>query len=177
MPELVGAELVHRFLRELSRSARSPARVYFTGGVTAVLHGWRPSTVDLDLKFVPDHGELFDAIPRLKRELKLNVELACPSDFVPELEGWKDRSIFIAREGELDAFHYDLYSQALSKIERGHDRDRHDVERMLETGLVEPEKLRQLFTEARPRLVRYPSLDEESLVRALDETLAPHEES
>jgi hypothetical protein len=29
-------------------------RIYFTGGATAVLYGWRASTIDVDLKIVPD---------------------------------------------------------------------------------------------------------------------------
>ena len=34
--------------------------------------------------------------------------------------------------------HYDLYAQALAKVERGHARDLADVEAMLERGLVDP---------------------------------------
>lgn len=42
-------------MEALGAAADSPARVYFTGGATAVLLGWRPSTIDVEVKFLPDH--------------------------------------------------------------------------------------------------------------------------
>lgn len=45
----------------LGRKAKSAARVYFTGGATAVLAGWRGSTVDVDLKFEPESDALLGA--------------------------------------------------------------------------------------------------------------------
>ena len=41
MRALVDARRVERFLEALGAAARSPARVYLTGGATAVLEGWR----------------------------------------------------------------------------------------------------------------------------------------
>jgi hypothetical protein len=41
MRSLVDAERIHRFMRALGREADHPARVYLTGGATAVLSGWR----------------------------------------------------------------------------------------------------------------------------------------
>ncbi len=76
MRQLVDAERVERFMEALAAAAREPCRVYFTGGATAVLMGWRPTTIDLDLRLVPDSDELLRAVPRLKEELSLNVELA-----------------------------------------------------------------------------------------------------
>lgn len=59
MRALADAARVERFLEALGRVARSPARVYLTGGATAVLDGWRDTTVDVDLKLVPDEPELY----------------------------------------------------------------------------------------------------------------------
>jgi hypothetical protein len=64
-----------------------------------------------------------------------------------------------------------LYSQALSKIERGHAQDRQDVQEMLSRKLVEPERLRQLFGLIEPNLYRYPALDPASFRRAVEEAL------
>ena len=50
------------------RSAGRPkteGRVYLTGGATAVLHGWRESTIDIDIKVVPDSDDLLREIPRV----------------------------------------------------------------------------------------------------------------
>lgn len=107
-------------MRAFGQAARQKARVYFTGGVTAVLMGWRESTIDIDLIFLPELDEMFRAIPELKEKIGINIELACPSDFIPELPGWIERSAYISSEGNVDFYHYDPYSQALAKIERGH---------------------------------------------------------
>src|ERR1700722_3827775 len=110
MRRLVDVARIHRFMEVLGREARQDSRLYFTGGATAVLMGWRTSTIDLDIRIVPESDSLFRAIPRLKESLELNVELACPSDFIPPLPGWEERSPFVVREGKLSFHHYDLYS-------------------------------------------------------------------
>ncbi len=88
-------------MRAFGRLARSETEVFFTGGVTAVLAGWRDSTVDIDLKFDPESDELFQGIPEIKKTQRVNVELASPSDFIPELPGWRDRCTYIGREGKI----------------------------------------------------------------------------
>jgi hypothetical protein len=74
-------------------------------------------------KLIPDSDELLRAIPRLKEELSLNVELAAPSDFIPVPDGWEERSPLIRREGKVSFHHFDPVAQALSKAERGHEQD------------------------------------------------------
>src|SRR5437868_3486767 len=98
MRDLTNKKKIADFMRLFGRTAKAECRVYFTGGVTAVLLGWRDSTVDIDLKFEPDRDELYRALPEIKESLAINVELASPADFIPELPGWRDRSSFIRRE-------------------------------------------------------------------------------
>jgi len=172
MRELTDAARLRAFMRALAAEADQEARVYFTGGATAVLLGWRPTTIDADIAIVPDSDRLLRALPRLKESLRMNVELASPAHFIPELPGWEERSPFIAREGKVSFHHYDLYSQALSKIERGHAQDRQDVAVMLQRGLVEPARVRELFAAIEPKLYRYPALDPASFRRAVEEALA-----
>ncbi len=50
------------------------------------------------------------------------------------LPGWTERSAFIAREGALDFFHLDYYTQVLSKILRRQRKDVEDVRSMREAG-------------------------------------------
>lgn len=123
---------------------------------------WRDTTIDVDIKLDPEPAGVFARIAGLKDELDINVELASPEQFIPEVPGWRERSKFIARHGNISFFHYDFYSQALSKIERWHDRDRIDVTAMLEQGLVERARLVVLFEEISEELIRYSSLDPES---------------
>ena len=172
MRRLAEESRIRSFMRSLGGAAREDARVYFTGGVSAVLMGWRSSTIDVDMTLVPDRDELLRALPGLKDELEINVELASPSHFLPELPGWDARSLFITREGRVSFYHYDFYAQALAKIERGHVQDRADVTKMLDDGLVDPIKLRELFEAITPQLYRYPAVDPTDLSRALDEALA-----
>src|SRR5574341_293239 len=87
MRGLADAERLRRFLRELAREAEAEVAVYLTGGATAVLLGWRESTIDADILFVPELDSLYRALPRLKEELQLNVEIASPAHFIPELPG------------------------------------------------------------------------------------------
>ncbi len=133
--------------------------MYLTGGATAVLHGWRASTVDIDLKLDPEPSGVFEAIGRLKDELDVNVELASPDHFIPVPDDWAARSDFVDRYGAVDLFHFDYRAQALSKIARGHDRDLADVRAMLARELVRPDELREAFEATAPRLARYPGLD------------------
>jgi len=158
-------------MRSLGAAARSEARVYFAGGATAVLHGWRDATIDVDIKLVPEHDDLLRALPHLKEELRLNIELASPVDFIPVRPGWEARSPFIAREGVLSFHHFDLCAQLLAKIERRHTQDVNDVREMLQRGLVDPGEARRYFAAIESMLYRYPAIDPGSFRRAVDEIL------
>ena len=173
MRGLADAERLRRFLRELAREAEGEAAVYLTGGATAVLLGWRDATIDADILILPEQDALYRALPRLKEELQLNVEIASPAHFIPELPGWRERSVPIERQGLVSFYHYDPYSQALAKIERGHAKDLADVSQLLARSLVDPQKLRELFEAVAPRLYRYPAIDPASFRRRLDEALRP----
>ena len=162
---------IRALARELGRVARGPVRLYLTGGSTAVLEGWRETTIDVDLRLEPEADELLRALPALKESLSVNIELASPPDFIPELPGWRDRSPLVFREGAVDVHHFDLYSQALSKIERGFEQDLGDVHAMIERGLVEQERLRELYEAVEPELYRYPAIDPPAFRKKLDAAL------
>jgi|SRR5271168_152076 len=158
--------------RRLGRIASTPTRIYLTGGASAVLEGWRGSTVDVDMRLEPDLDALLRELPALKDDLGVNIELASPPDFIPELPGWRDRSPFVFREGNVEIRHFDFYSQALSKIERGFSQDLDDVARMLASGLVEPARLRELYDAVEPELYRYPAIDPAAFGRKLAAVLS-----
>lgn len=151
------------FLRELGRVGQQPATVYLVGGATAVLEGWRATTLDIDLRIEPESEHLLRALPELKEQQKVNVELASPLDFLPELPGWRDRSPYVAQEGPLTVRHFDPVSQALAKLERGFDVDLADVDAMIERRLVEPGELGRLFSEIEDQLYRFPAVDRKTL--------------
>lgn len=169
MRKLANRDRIWRFMRALGAEATRDTLLYFTGGTTAVLLGWRATTIDVDVRFFPESDEIFRAIPALKESLQVNVELASPADFIPELPGWQDRSLFITREGKLSFYHYDLYAQALAKIERSHAQDLADVEEMIRGDWIQREKLLTLFTSIEPLLCRYPAIDPGTFRHAVEE--------
>lgn len=167
MRDLANKVKIEEFMRSFGGKARTESRVYFTGGVTAVLIGWRDTTIDIDLRFDPELDELFRAIQQIKEDLRINVELAAPSDFIPPLPGWETRCKYIGREGKVSYYHYDPYSQALSKIERGHSQDGGDVEAMIKEGLVDRKRLSDLYEMIEPLLYKYPAIDPDSFSEAV----------
>ncbi|MEQ1567250.1 MAG: DUF6036 family nucleotidyltransferase [Myxococcota bacterium] len=169
MRQKADQQRIRELMSRLGEAARTPSRVYLVGGATAVLQGWRPSTIDVDLTFDPESREIYEAIPRLKVQLDLNIEFASPAHFVPELPGWRDRCLYVGTWGKLTVLHYDPYGQALAKIERSHEQDRADVRHLIDSGLVEPQRLRDLFEQAAPDLVKYPAVDPETLRARLRE--------
>jgi hypothetical protein len=175
--ELADAARIRRFMQTFGDAARNNGDCYFTGGATAVLLGWRATTVDVDILLEPEQDEALRALPSIKEALAVNVELASPADFIPLPQGWRERSISIAREGLLTFRHLDLYSQALAKIERGHAQDIDDARAMTERDLIEKERLRSFFLEIEPELYRFPAVDVTDFRRSLEEFLAMPGES
>lgn len=172
MREIADAGRLRGLMRALGAAARAEADVYLTGGASAVLHGWRASTIDADLKILPERDDLLRAIPRIKEELNVNVEFASPDDFLPALPGWRERSPYIAKEGPLSFRHYDFYAQALAKLERGHRQDMEDARQMLTRGLIAAPRLRELFAAIEPELYRFPAVDPPTLRRAVEAFVA-----
>lgn len=173
MRRLADERRIRRFLKALGGAAPPGARAYLVGGATAVFEGWRETTIDIDLCIEPDADALLRRISELKESLDVNVELAAPPDFIPELPGWRDRSPFLLREGQLDVHHFDLYSQALSKIERGFEQDLGDVAEILSRGLADPGRVAELFETVYPELYRYPAIDPQAFRRKVEAVLKP----
>ena len=132
MRPVADAKRIYSFIHALAVKADEETCVYLTGGATAVLVGWRTTTIDVDIKIVPDSDRLLRVIPELKETLQINIELASPDLFIPPLPQWQERSPLITKEGKIAFYHYDFYAQALAKIERGHSLDLSDVKAMLE---------------------------------------------
>ncbi len=76
MRPLVDADRLRLFMRAIGAAAAESGRVYLTGGATAVLVGWRSSTIDVDMKMDPEQDSIFRALSTLKETLQ--------STFVPE---------------------------------------------------------------------------------------------
>jgi len=146
--EEVTRERLLKLLEELGRKFRHPARLYLSGGEGLVWRGLRGTTRDVDVHYEvsPDHhGDFVSVLRELKEKLSISIEEAYPGDFVPLPPGSERRCTFIERFGQIDVFLFDPYAVALSKLERGHARDREDVKALLAKRVIEPAELRRLF--------------------------------
>ncbi|MGQ0712163.1 MAG: DUF6036 family nucleotidyltransferase [Gemmatimonadaceae bacterium] len=168
MRDLADRQSIERLMEAFGRAARRDVRVYLVGGATAVLKGWRATTIDVDVVMRPEDDAILRAIPGLKERLRVNVELASPLDFIPVPEGWEDRSPFIAARSRVSFHHFDLYAQALAKVERGHDRDLGDVHEMLARGLIERPRALEYFARVEPELHRFPAIHGPTFRRAVE---------
>lgn len=153
----------------LARRVRAPHTLYLVGGASAVIEGFRASTLDVDVRPEPDSDELLRALSVLKDELDINIETTSPLDFLPELPGWRERSPHITHAGAIEVRHMDFRLQALAKLERGSEQDLADVSQMLARGLVDRPGLAAAFTLMRPGLFRFPAVDEPTFARRVAE--------
>ena len=172
MREPVSKSRLIQFLSELALgSSTEPSRVYLIGGATAVLLGWRPSTLDVDL--CAERDQVLQQISELKKRLQINVELGRPEDSVPPLEGSSERHLFIETIGPVSYFHYDPYAQAFSKIVRGFNTDVVDATQFVRAKLVLPRELQRLV-KAIPAsgYLPYPRLSRLAVERAVDQFTA-----
>lgn len=61
-------------MESIGEVAEEEGVCYLVGGGTAVLLGWRETTIDVDLLFGPEQDSVLRALPAIKDELQLNVE-------------------------------------------------------------------------------------------------------
>jgi hypothetical protein len=162
-------ERIRRLMEAFARAASGQVRVYLVGGTTAVLLGWRTTTIDVDFVMRPEDDGILRAVPEIKESLEVNLEMASPLDFVPVPAGWEERSPFVAKVLTVGFYHFDLYAQALAKVERGHRYDIADVREMLARGLIERAHALDYFARMEPDLYRFPAIDPPSFRRAVEE--------
>jgi len=125
------------------------------------------------MRGLADADRLRRFLRELAREAEADAAVYLTGGATAVLLGWRERSLPIERVGRVSFYHYDPYSQALAKIERGHAKDLADVAQLLDRGLVEPPRLRELFETIEPRLHRYPAVDPRSFRKRLDDVLRP----
>ncbi|OBQ38388.1 MAG: hypothetical protein AN487_07685 [Anabaena sp. CRKS33] len=143
----IDTQKLERLMQLLGREAQGSGCIYFTGGASALLIGWRNSTIDVDIRLDPEPPGIFQAIAKLKQELNR----------------WRDRSVFIGKRGQISFYHYDFTAQALAKLSRGFNRDIKDVEAMYKQKLFSLNDLRNCFEAITPELIRFPSLNPDIL--------------
>jgi len=156
---------IESFLQQLGKTFRKPARLYLVGGAVLVHAGVRPGfTEDIDIQVSgANEGELIVAIQRLIQQMQINVEFASPKDFIPLPRQWETHARYVGRYGEVEVFYFDFYSIALSKIERGNNRDIADVKLLVQQKIINLEELDAAYQEVLAQLGkgRYPRITPE----------------
>jgi hypothetical protein len=129
-------------MKTIGKMVKKRATFYLTGGATAIFYGFREGTIDIDI--AGDMNEIFSYIPHLKESMQINIEWAKPTDFVPPLHGEHQRHLSIGTFGKAIFMHFDPYSQAFSKIVRGHQTDMIDTKALIASRFVDATVLLQL---------------------------------
>jgi hypothetical protein len=148
-------ERIDAFLHELGRRFTGRGALYLAGGSMLVYAGFRPRTIDVDYRVeltAGDDTQFIQALRAAQRLVNLNIEPASPADFIPLPSGWRERSRFLTQERGLAIYAFDLLSTALSKIERGQERDIEDVLALCHTGAIGVKQILQAFDEIAPRI-------------------------
>lgn len=138
MGSSIDEELIRQFLEELGRRISHPDRLILLGGGALLLLGSSRQTLDLD--YVGDDltkNELQQVIDALADEMRVSVEAVPFDTFVPVSAAAQARHRFIGRFGVLDVYVFDLYSIAVSKLDRGLDTDIADVAFLVQRELVD----------------------------------------
>lgn len=152
---------IEKFLNALGKAFRKPGRLYLAGGAALVHMGLRSgSTLDIDVVIeATDEDEMVKAIRRLVEQMQLNIEFSSPEDFIPLPSQWMAQARYIGRYGSVDAFYFDFYSLALSKISRGSDRDLIDVKLLVQQKVITLEGLDAAYNEVLPRMGKRPYIN------------------
>lgn len=136
---------IEQFLVQVGRT-QQPGRLYITGGAALVHRGIRAGrTLDIDIQITIDPANLMTQIVQLKQKMNINIEFSSPGDFMPLPQDWEARSEFVNRYGQVDVFYFDWYSIALSKMQRGNQRDVADVQLLVEQKFVGVRELDLLY--------------------------------
>jgi len=145
MREETTKEKIDQLIEFLGSNIQDEVRIYLCSGTSIVYWGLRESSLDVDVK-VEGEG-IGTYIREAKQKLNINIEPEHPGLFVPLLPEWRERSPKITANGDCTFFHLDPYSVVISKLERGEEKDLHDIQALIESGRVKPDRLRELYEE------------------------------
>ncbi|HZU66820.1 MAG TPA: DUF6036 family nucleotidyltransferase [Ktedonobacteraceae bacterium] len=161
MRHMVTRADIEKFLIALGKTFRKPGRLYLAGGASLVHLGLRSgSTMDIGVVIeTTDEDSMVTAIRRIVEQMQINIEFSSPGDFIPLPAQWEAHARYIGRYGSIEAFYFDFYSLALSKISRGSDRDLLDVKLLAQQKVITLEELDAAYHEVLPRMGKRPYIN------------------
>ena len=139
-------EIIQSFLDAVGRRCDFPAEIYIFGGSALILMGSARGTIDVDytLGTQTAHIDLLRrTIKSVSDEMDLDVDESIPSEFMPLPPDAALRHRVVYTSGQLKAYIFDVYSIALSKLERGFKSDIEDVLFLIHNEHIALDKLEQ----------------------------------
>lgn len=152
----VSNKIIRDFLERLGARYPKPATLHLLGGSALILLGSARETLDIDYVGDDIHKDDFQiVIEAVAKELGLDAEPVPIERFVPLPEGSEQRGIHIGKFGTVDVFVFDPYSIALSKLDRGSDRDLDDLVFLIQRGQIKQEEFERILSDALPHADKF----------------------
>ena len=151
----ISRESIQDFLVRLGKYPRSET-LSLLGGSAMILLGSSRETMDIDYVGDDIHKNEFQiAIEKIANELGLDTEAVPIEHFIPLPEGHEQRKIHIGQFGNVDVYIIDPYSIALSKLDRGSDRDLNDLVFLIQQNHITLAELERILNEALPQAGKF----------------------
>ena len=147
---------IQDFFERLGKRYPKQAALHLIGGSALILLGSARETLDID--YVGDDiqkNDLQIVIDEVARELGLDTEPVPIERFIPLPKGSEHRSVRIGQFGNVSIFIFDPYSIALSKLDRGSDRDLDDLVFLVERRHIDAEELERILNDALPHAGKF----------------------
>jgi len=149
---------IDQFLDTLSQFSPEYGRLYLAGEAAIVRLGLRSgksTTIDLVVDAF-DAGQMFQALQRTMEMTRINVQLTSPEDHIPVPWNWDARARYIGTYGALEAYYFDLPSEALAKIVFSNQDDLNDVQLMIQHRIITLNEVDDTYLEVQPRMGKRP---------------------
>ncbi|MCC6261355.1 MAG: hypothetical protein IT311_10875 [Anaerolineales bacterium] len=133
----VVSENIQEFLKKLGNRFPEPATLYLLGGSALILLGSSRDTLDIDYVGSDIQSDEFQkTLEEVAHELELETEAVPIQEFIPIAQTGLSRSLYFGKFGNIQAYIFDPYSIALSKLDRGFDTDLDDVIFLLKKNII-----------------------------------------
>lgn len=143
--KVVSKQRVLEFLESLGKRYPKTETLSLLGGSAMLLLGSPRETLDIDYVGSDIHkNEFQNALEEIAADFDLDTKAVPIDQFIPLPEGNEQRKIHIGQFGKVTVYVLDPYSIALSKIDRGSDRDFDDIIFLIQNNLITMEGLEQI---------------------------------
>ena len=166
MGENLGKNDVMMFLEQLGENYPHRTDFYLLGGSALSLLGSPRLTADIDYTSDESDPLLAQWVEQLADRHELDIEAVPIDEFIPLPLGAESRHRKIGQFNRVSAYIFDPYSIALSKVDRGFDKDIEDIQFLLTHNFIELDRLASMVDAALPYTVQY-DLDPSTMRRTL----------